>query len=451
MNLGKVGFDPGHHANCNAGPGSYREGNVMLELGNALRKAYGVFTTRSDGNPVDYYDRAKKVKDAGCDTFLSLHTNAPIEANGVIVIYSLQRPNDKEIAECIGKEISKTLGLEFRGAKTRQYPNKPGVDYYAVIRHSVALGIEHVFIVEHGSHWEFAVDTEKKIQACIEAYGRLFNLNKARYYIHNNVSQPTVKKGSTGSAVKLLQSNLNAAGFNCGAVDGIFGSKTDKAVRNYQKACGLVVDGIAGPKTWAALLNVHVVEVDPMSLKAALVNGVSSNLVRNFPSFINANFFSGTKTIGWLASEGKILSERDNHKKWLGLYDKPKGTVIVYKDGTVDVGFKTDKDMDAVRDKISFCCQGFNLFPLDLAKEGFSMAEVGRVCNSVMMGYNEKTGMIIIALRQGTDAYRAVNTMKELGCNKAIRLDSGGSANLFVDGKGIFKTCRTLTNIVYWN
>jgi hypothetical protein len=450
VNLGKVGFDPGHHANCNAGPGTYREGNVMLTLGNALKETYSVFTTRIDGNPVDYYERAKKVKDAGCDTFLSLHTNAPIEANGVIVIYSLQRPNDKEIAECIGKEISKALGLEFRGAKTRQYPNKPGVDYYAVIRHSVALGIEHVFIVEHGSHWEFAVDTEKKIQACIEAYGRLFNLNKARYYIHNNTLQPTIKKGSTGSAVKLLQSNLNAAGFNCGAVDGIFGSKTDKAVRNYQKACELVVDGIAGPKTWAALLNVHVVELEPKMLKASLVNGIGSNLAKLFPNFINANFFSGAKTIGWLASEGKILSERDNHKKWLGLYDKPKGTVIVYKDGSVDIGWKTDKDMDTVRDKIYFCCQGFNLVPLDLGKEGFSLSAEGRTCNSVMMGYNEKTGKIIIAVRQGTDAYRAVDTMRELGCSKAIRLDSGGSANMFVNGKAIFKTSRTLTNIVCW-
>jgi peptidoglycan hydrolase-like protein with peptidoglycan-binding domain len=271
----------------------------------------------------------------------------------------------------------------------------------------------------------------------------------AKYYIKNDVKYPTISKGSKNAAyVKLLQTELNNAGFNCGAVDGIYGVKTDKAARNYQKACGLVVDGIVGPKTWAALLNIHIVELNPMSLRASLVNGVSSNLTKLFPSFINANFFSGTKTIGWLASEGKIISERDNHKKWFGLYDKPKGTFIVFKDGSVEVGFKTDREMDAVRDKIYFCCQGFNLIPLDLGKEGFSMSEVGRVCNSVMMGW---TGdKVIIAVRPGTDAYRAVRTMKELGCKSAIRLDSGGSANMFVAGKGIFKTNRTLTNVIYW-
>lgn len=64
---------------------------------------------------------------------------------------------------------------------------------------------------------------------------------------------PIVRSGSSGEYVKLLQSLLNEQGFNCGAVDGIFGPKTYGAVTKYQKAKGLVVDGIVGPKTWAEL------------------------------------------------------------------------------------------------------------------------------------------------------------------------------------------------------
>ena len=63
----------------------------------------------------------------------------------------------------------------------------------------------------------------------------------------------TVKKGSRGETVKQLQTLLNQKGYACGAADGIFGAKTDVAVRAFQKAKGLSVDGICGPKTWAAL------------------------------------------------------------------------------------------------------------------------------------------------------------------------------------------------------
>lgn len=57
-----------------------------------------------------------------------------------------------------------------------------------------------------------------------------------------------------GDDVKALQSMLNVLGFNCGAVDGIFGDKTKAGVKAFQQAKGLVVDGIVGPMTRAALL-----------------------------------------------------------------------------------------------------------------------------------------------------------------------------------------------------
>lgn len=66
-------------------------------------------------------------------------------------------------------------------------------------------------------------------------------------------TQPTVYRGSRGDAVRRLQELLNKKGFDCGAVDGIFGSKTYAAVMAFQKANGLGADGIAGPLTWGKL------------------------------------------------------------------------------------------------------------------------------------------------------------------------------------------------------
>lgn len=58
-----------------------------------------------------------------------------------------------------------------------------------------------------------------------------------------------------GDDVKELQTLLDKHGFPCGEIDGIFGPATDTAVRSFQKANGLTVDGKVGEKTWAALRN----------------------------------------------------------------------------------------------------------------------------------------------------------------------------------------------------
>lgn len=60
---------------------------------------------------------------------------------------------------------------------------------------------------------------------------------------------PNLKKGSKGTQVKRLQEYLNWFGNYGLVVDGDFGSKTDKAVRDFQKRTGLTVDGIFGSKS----------------------------------------------------------------------------------------------------------------------------------------------------------------------------------------------------------
>lgn len=61
------------------------------------------------------------------------------------------------------------------------------------------------------------------------------------------------KYGSRGDEVKQIQTKLKNWGYYNGDVDGIYGSKTEEAVKKFQKSNGLDVDGIAGTKTLAAL------------------------------------------------------------------------------------------------------------------------------------------------------------------------------------------------------
>lgn len=62
----------------------------------------------------------------------------------------------------------------------------------------------------------------------------------------------TLRRGSKGEAVRDLQEQLNNLAYAL-EVDGIFGSATLAAVKDFQQLSGLQVDGIVGAKTWAAL------------------------------------------------------------------------------------------------------------------------------------------------------------------------------------------------------
>lgn len=65
---------------------------------------------------------------------------------------------------------------------------------------------------------------------------------------------PLLKIGASGNITRLVQERLNTLGFNCGAVDGVFGEKTRAAVIAFQISRGLSQDGIVGQNTWRKFL-----------------------------------------------------------------------------------------------------------------------------------------------------------------------------------------------------
>ncbi len=70
----------------------------------------------------------------------------------------------------------------------------------------------------------------------------------------NNKIQETLSRfGSNGSEVREIQTKLNEWGYYNGEIDGIYGSRTVAAVRQFQRSNGLTVDGIAGDSTLAAM------------------------------------------------------------------------------------------------------------------------------------------------------------------------------------------------------
>ena len=66
---------------------------------------------------------------------------------------------------------------------------------------------------------------------------------------NNTAVEALSKIGSRGEEVRKIQKKLKELGHYNGAIDGIYGSATKKAVIAFQKNCGITADGIAGPKT----------------------------------------------------------------------------------------------------------------------------------------------------------------------------------------------------------
>ena len=75
----------------------------------------------------------------------------------------------------------------------------------------------------------------------------------AYIFLRNSEVEGLSKYGSRGDEVTQIQTKLKRWGYYNGNIDGIYGSQTQEAVRYFQRKNGLTVDGIAGPKTLAAM------------------------------------------------------------------------------------------------------------------------------------------------------------------------------------------------------
>ena len=91
-----------------------------------------------------------------------------------------------------------------------------------------------------------------KRRLCL-ALAVLFAFNIGAISLAQTAEAASYKRGSTGSVVRQIQQKLLNWGYYQGEVDGIYGSRTEAAVRWFQRKNGLSADGQAGPQTLAAL------------------------------------------------------------------------------------------------------------------------------------------------------------------------------------------------------
>ena len=93
----------------------------------------------------------------------------------------------------------------------------------------------------------------------------------------------TIRQGSVGVAVELAQYELSRVLILSGSqdVDGRFGPRTARAVRDYQQRKGLTADGVVGPRTWTAMLTER-------PAPPRLLPGANGPVVRRLQQLLNS-------------------------------------------------------------------------------------------------------------------------------------------------------------------
>lgn len=116
-------------------------------------------------------------------------------------------------------------------------------------------------------------------------------------------SHPTVRVGSHGSQVLVLQRRLSSLGYWLGGVDGHFGDLTRQAVVAIQKVAGLSRDGICGPRTWSRVdagtrprarsARGHVVEIRKATQTLLIVDSGVVKRIYNASTGSNQRYLRG--------------------------------------------------------------------------------------------------------------------------------------------------------------
>ncbi|MEL7604079.1 MAG: peptidoglycan-binding protein, partial [Bacillota bacterium] len=107
--------------------------------------------------------------------------------------------------------------------------------------------------VVHAKGRDYGVVREGISKTGWNRYGRLKCLSAPAAPAFSRVLVNAGKPYMSGSDVRVVQAALKAAGFDPGAIDGVYGPKTEAAVKAYQAANGLAADGKVGAYTWAKL------------------------------------------------------------------------------------------------------------------------------------------------------------------------------------------------------
>lgn len=162
-----------------------------------------------------------------------------------------------------------------------------------------------------------------------------------------STSYSTLQYGSSGDSVRTLQTALNSLGYSCGSADGKFGTATYNAVRAFQRAKGLMVDGKAGTATQTALYSASGQNTGGATASPAPTEAPSTLPPENTPAPTApaSSMPSQTLRLGMRGNDVMVLQQKLNEKGYAaGSADGVYGSKTVTAVKAVQKAFKLTVD-----------------------------------------------------------------------------------------------------------
>lgn len=226
--------------------------NKFIEA--CMRQDFSVYDVKPELQDISINERIRRINSQNLTLLVTFAYNAFGEtfssASGLEVFYSPQNPKasqSRNLAENLYAELIGGTAQNGRGVKTLDVGVLSNVN-------CVSSLIEAGFMTNLREA-RLMINPLFQTEVGEEACHGVCNYLGVPYLPRDNLNNyPLLRSGSQGNFVYLLQFILNQYGYNL-TVDGIFGSRTLNAVRDFQRNNSLSVDGLVGTNTWRTLLN----------------------------------------------------------------------------------------------------------------------------------------------------------------------------------------------------
>ncbi len=220
-----------------------------------LRQNFDVYDVKPELTDISISQRVARVNRQNLTALVTFGYNAFgtgntfNSANGYSAFFSarnIKAEQSRALAEEIYEAIGKNTTQRGRGVSNLDIGMLSNVNCPSAL-------VEPGFMT-YFDEAKLMLDPDFQTKIAEDACQGLCNYLGTTYIPRQLAVYPTVRQGSRGNFVALLQYLLYQNGFVTLNADGIFGTQTANAVQSFQKQNGLTPDGIAGQNTWRTLL-----------------------------------------------------------------------------------------------------------------------------------------------------------------------------------------------------